>query len=239
MYACRTSSSGNRQLPAATPTSRSAHHVEVALETADRHLPLARSFGASSTAEVSLLGRRGDAGFRREGTKQIHRRSGLVCDDLVQVPVSRDDVATLSLAEIKTFGQGDRDVACSYVAQDGQFVLTYYASLWLDLTAAEHVEEASAVMASEFPNPQPVPTPAFRVVRGEGSVVEEESVGGAFYFSNGAVRGAVALWVARVDGWHIKTTVTTLPPNANVIAYSVLAHEAQVATVDRRRKRSS
>lgn len=161
-------------------------------------------------AAINVADEAAPEGWRRDGTKLIHRESGLECPNSFNLGDDQQ-VRELALLGVTTYDQRGRDISCNYQIE-GEASITVYASFYPDLSLQDHAAGAVAAMRQNFDIKGTLPIISIEVESKDTATSGEKlkaALSGAF--DVGEINGVpykTAIWLAETHGWHVKTRAT-------------------------------
>lgn len=205
----------------AAPGPRTVPGLQVPL---DRHTtlmaPLSADDGAFPPIEQAVTGgatppRAVDSlpgGWRENGAGARHTNSGLGCPATLTLPRSDGATMTLQRLRIVAFDTASTDVGCGYRNEARTYAVTVFATYWPEMTAGDHLAAAAQDMVRRLP--VAAETPALGATVKDAESRRQVTIEAFAYdarMNDRMVHNAV--WIAVVDGWHMKTLATLLPPD--------------------------
>jgi hypothetical protein len=149
-------------------------------------------------------------GWKREGTKLIHRESGLECPASFNLAGDNGADRLLDLSGVTAYDRRGRDVSCNYGIA-GDATVTVYASYYPTMSLDEHAAGAVAAIRRNFQVKGELPVTVVTVEPKDTAPTDKlpEALSGAF--DVGEINGVpykTAIWIAETHGWHVKTRAT-------------------------------
>ena len=178
------------------------------------------------------------AGWRRQDDRLIHVESGLECP--LNFDFSTDEKkSVLSLKDVTVYDQANRDVSCNYV-NGGAAAVTLYASYYPDISVEDHAAAAVASMRRNFQLKGVLPVVTVQIEDKDAGTTTadlEAPIAGAFDI--GEIGGApykTAIWIAKTQGWHVKTLATYAQADATTELVAAVIFAVNYLNVDMKSK---
>jgi hypothetical protein len=178
------------------------------------------------------------AGWRRQDDRLLHVESGLECP--LNFDFSTDEKkSVLSLKDVTVYDQANRDVSCNY-ANGGAAAVTLYASYYPDISVEDHASAAVASMRRNFQLKGVLPVVTVEIEDKDAGTTTadlEAPIAGAFDI--GEIGGApykTAIWIAKTQGWHVKTLATYAQADATTELVAAVIFAVNYLNIDMKSK---
>lgn len=230
-----------RSGPRTGPNTLSSHEAKTAsLFTGRSFLAAGKVLGRPATESPrALVNEQPPAGWRRKDERLVHAESGLECPLEFDFSAGDDDAAALSLSDISSYDESNRDVSCNY-SNGGAAIITVYASFYPDISVEDHAAAAVAAMRRSFMLKDAMPVVSVEIEDKEAGATTadlEKPIAGAFDI--GEINGEpykTALWIAKTGGWHVKTRATYAHADFTSELVAAVIFSANYLNVDMKNK---
>ncbi len=178
------------------------------------------------------------AGWRRQDDRLLHVESGLECPLHFDFSTDRRK-SVLSLKDVTVYDQANRDVSCNYT-NGGAATVTLYASYYPDISVEDHAAAAVAAMRRNFQLKGVLPVVTVEIEdKDAGTTTADLDAPIAGAFDIGEIGGApykTAIWIAKTQGWHVKTLATYAQADATTELVAAVIFAVNYLNIDMKSK---
>lgn len=227
--------------PRTGPPTLSSHEAKTAsLFTGRSFLAAGKVLGREAKETPrALVTEQIPAGWGRKDERLVHAESGLECPLEFDFSAGPGDAGALSLSDISSYDETNRDVSCNY-SNGGAAIVTVYASFYPDISVEDHAAAAVAAMRRTFTLGDAMPVVSVEIEDKDAGATTadlEEPIAGAFDI--GEINGEAyktALWIAKTGGWHVKTRATYAHADFTAEIVAAVIFAANYLNVDMKNK---